>query len=74
MIVSKRLSDDLRRAVDAMPEALTRDDLERNCWLRRLVEAANELSGKVSRRDLEALKSGWLEEGVADQARGMAYE
>ena len=63
MRVSKRLSDDLRRAVDAMPEVLTREDLRNNHWLRRAVEAASELGGKVSRADLEALKSGWLEEG-----------
>ena len=63
MRASKKLSDDLRRAVDALPEVLTRDDLRHNHWLRRLVEAADELGGKVSRADLEALKSGWLEEG-----------
>jgi hypothetical protein len=46
-----------------MPEVLTREDLRNNHWLRRAVEAASELGGKVSRADLEALKSGWLEEG-----------
>lgn len=53
-----RLSRDLAALVQDLPETLSREDLLRHEWLRRLVLAADDLSNRIGRDDLEALKCG----------------
>lgn len=71
MRVSKRLAQDLERAVKALPEILEREHLQNNLWLCRLILAADALDSKISRADRDYLKSGAYE---LDQARGRAGE
>lgn len=61
MRVSKRLAQDLERAVEALPEILEREDLQNNLWLCRLILAADALDSKISRADRDYLKTGAYE-------------
>jgi hypothetical protein len=52
-----KLSRDLAALVADLPEEISRDDLLNHEWLRRLVLAADDLTGRVWRDELHDLKS-----------------
>lgn len=57
MFQKNRLSRDLAALVAELPETISREDLLRHEWLRRLVLAADDLSNRVWRDELHDLKS-----------------
>lgn len=57
-MLEDKLSRDLAALVENLPETLSREDLLRHEWLRRLVLAAVGLSNRIGRNDLDALKCG----------------
>jgi len=63
MITSKQTLDQLAGDLeiladmcDGLPEMISREDLERHEWLRRVVLAADSISGRIGRVDLSWLK------------------
>lgn len=51
-----KLSRDLAALVAYLPETLSREDLLRHEWLRRLVLSADDLSNRIDRNERDALK------------------
>lgn len=60
MIDNNRLASDLAKVVEALPETISRDDLEHHPWLRVLILVSDDLSNRVSRFDLDMLKMGLI--------------
>lgn len=54
------LARDFEKLVSQLPETISREDLERHPWLRKLVLVADQLDNKVPYNLLDALKHGWI--------------